>query len=156
MDFVLITSTPSPSPQFGQLVPLFLTPMYQKFCQGFPHPHPQIDPIYSLWKVDKKFGQGPPPSFGQNPKEQLLFFRETVSKRDQAPLSHVYGEIWPHSTQFWLWFLEPFRYNKSIQWDIFIEDTWTGTDKRDLNAFLRAWRKRIFQWLKLWLWWCHF
>ena len=30
--------------------------------------------IYSLWKVDKKFGQCPPPlSFGQNSKEQLLF-----------------------------------------------------------------------------------
>ena len=27
--------------------------------------------------MDKKFGQGPPPSFGQNPKEQL-FFWDTV------------------------------------------------------------------------------
>ena len=26
-----------------------------------------------LWKEDKKFWQGPPPSFGQNPAEQLLF-----------------------------------------------------------------------------------
>ena len=26
-----------------------------------------------LWKGDKKIGQGPPPSFGQNPKEQQLF-----------------------------------------------------------------------------------
>ena len=32
-----------------------------------------------LWKDDNKFGQGPPPtpSFGQNPKEQQLFIRET-------------------------------------------------------------------------------
>ena len=32
-------------------------------------------PKIHLWKGDKKFGQGPPPpSFGQNPKEHLLFF----------------------------------------------------------------------------------
>ena len=41
----------------------------------------EIDSFYwpkmHLWKGDKKFGQGPP-SFGQNPKEQQLFFRETI------------------------------------------------------------------------------
>ena len=48
LDFVQIISTPSP--QFGQFVPLFGTPMCQKIWAGVspPPPHPQIDPIYSL------------------------------------------------------------------------------------------------------------
>ena len=46
-----------------------------------PSPFPNYTNIYSLWKVDKKFGQGPPPSFGQNPEEQLLFFgRPSLSR----------------------------------------------------------------------------
>ena len=42
----------------------------------------EIDSFYGpkmhFWKGEKIFGQGPPPpSFGQNPKEQQLLFRET-------------------------------------------------------------------------------
>ena len=37
-----------------------------------------IDQKCTSWKCDKKFGQGPPPSFGQNPKEQQYFFQENV------------------------------------------------------------------------------
>ena len=50
----------------------------KNLSRGLPlPPHPQIDPKYTLWKVDKTFGQGPPsphpPLIGQTPKEQLLF-----------------------------------------------------------------------------------
>ena len=68
-----------PSPQFGQLVPLFLNANVPKnLGRGLPlPPHPQIDPIYiQFMKSGQKIWAGPcpPPSFGQNPKEQLLYF----------------------------------------------------------------------------------
>ena len=69
-------------------------------------------PKMHLWKVDKKFGQGPP-SFGQNPKEQQLFFRETFPYLSQSFHSKqliafiLPGPLWWHSrgteeeTQWW-------------------------------------------------------
>ena len=37
-----------------------------------------IDQKCTSWKCDKNLGRAlPPPSFGQNPKEQPLFVRET-------------------------------------------------------------------------------
>ena len=68
---------PLPSPKFGQLLPLFLNAnVRKKIWAGVPpsHPHPQIDPNIQFVKNGHKFGQAPPPSFGQNPKERLLFF----------------------------------------------------------------------------------
>ena len=64
-----------PTPQFGQLVPLFLNAnVPNNLSRGLPLPPlPQIDPIYTVFeKWTKSLGR-PPSSFGQNPKEQLLF-----------------------------------------------------------------------------------
>ena len=36
--------------------------------------------------------------------ESVFWSFLTKTKQDQAPPSHVHGKIWPHSTQFWLWF----------------------------------------------------
>ena len=66
-----------PPPQFRQLVALFLNANVPKnLGRGLPlPPHPQIDPIYTVCeKWTKNLGRAPPPSFGQNPKEQLLFW----------------------------------------------------------------------------------
>ena len=56
--------------------------MCQKIWAGVSSslPIPKLTQYIQFVKVDNKFGQGPPPSFGQNPKEQLLFFRETFPK----------------------------------------------------------------------------
>ena len=79
-----------------------------------------------------------PPAVGSPFMKNVVFVVFTTTKRNQALLSHVYGKIWPRSNQFWLWFLEPFRYNNSIQWDIFIEDTWTGTQTTETQTFFCA------------------
>ena len=52
--------------------------MRKKIGRGLPlPPHPQIDPIYTVCeKWTQNLGRALPP-FGQNPREQLLFFRET-------------------------------------------------------------------------------
>ena len=76
LNFVQITLTPPPSPQFGQLVPLFLTPMCQKIWAGVSPslPIPKLTQYIQFVKSGQKIWAGPsPPSIGQNPKEQLLF-----------------------------------------------------------------------------------
>ena len=66
----------------GQLVPLFLTPMCQKKWAGVSPslPMPKLTQyIYSFWKVDEKFGQGPPPPLiWTKSKRTATFFRETT------------------------------------------------------------------------------
>ena len=71
---------PSPHPYLDNLYPFFWTPLCQKFGQGTspPSPSPNWPNIYSLWKVDKKFGQGsPPPLIWTKSKRTATFFRET-------------------------------------------------------------------------------
>ena len=51
-----------------------------------------IDQKCTSWKCDKKIGQGPPPSFGQNPKEQQYILRRT-SLREPTP---IYKNILVH------------------------------------------------------------
>ena len=82
---------------------------------------------------------GAPPATG-NPFLKIVFFWSflTKTKWDQAILSHVYGKIWSRSTQFWFWSFEPFRYNISIQCDIFFEDTSTGTQTTETQTFFCA------------------
>ena len=46
-------------------------------------------------KRSKKIGQGPPPSFGQNPNKQQLFFRETL-----GPTSAQNWHFWPNMDFF--------------------------------------------------------
>ena len=50
-----------------------------------------------LWKGDNKFGLDPPPSFGQNPKEQQLF--SYVEIQDLLQIIGILEEIdsfsWP-------------------------------------------------------------
>ena len=50
--------------------------MPKNLGRGLPlPPHPQIDPIYTVCeKWTEKLGRPTRPSFGQSPKEQLLFF----------------------------------------------------------------------------------
>ena len=58
--------------------------MCHKIWSPPPSPSPNWPNTYSLWKVDTKFGQGVPPlpqSFGQNPKEQLLFLGRSSLRR---------------------------------------------------------------------------
>ena len=99
MDFVQITSTlPPPSLQFGQLIHLFseveiqglndsvglkivnvlyiILYIYNLKKNSLKFKFSTLEEIDSFidqkctsWKCNKKFGQGPPPSFGQNPIE---------------------------------------------------------------------------------------
>ena len=77
--FVQITSTPPspPSPQFGQLVPLFLNAnVPKKLGRGLPlPPHPQIDPIYTVCeKWTKILGRAlPPPHLDKIQKNSYFF-----------------------------------------------------------------------------------
>ena len=51
-------------------------------------------PKMHLWKGDKNFGQGPSsPSFGQNPKEQIIFFVKP-SLIDQFIFTRSYAALW--------------------------------------------------------------
>ena len=49
-------------------------------------------PKMHLWKGDNKFGQGPPPSFGQNPKEQHLFFVKPSLRGYDCKMSFILFE----------------------------------------------------------------
>ena len=74
--FVQITSTP-PSPQFGQLVPLFLNAnVPNNLGRGLPlPPHPQIDPIYTVCeKWTKNLGRALPPPHLDKIQNNSYFF----------------------------------------------------------------------------------
>ena len=64
-----------PPPNLDNLYHFFERQCAKKFGQGSPPPSPSPNwpNIYSLWKVDKNFGQGPPPLIWTNWIEQLFF-----------------------------------------------------------------------------------
>ena len=66
----------TPPPNLDNLYHFLNTNVPKNLGRGLPlPPSPQIDPIYTVCeKWTKNLGRALPPSFGQNPKEQLLFF----------------------------------------------------------------------------------
>ena len=63
LNFVQITLTPPPSPQFGQLVPLFLTPICQTISAVVTPslPIPKLTQYIQFVKSGQKNWAGPPP-----------------------------------------------------------------------------------------------
>ena len=76
LNFVQITSTPPLI--WTTCTTFFEHQCAQKFGQGspLPSPSPNWPNIYSLWKVDKEFGQGPHPPHLDKIQRTATFFRE--------------------------------------------------------------------------------
>ena len=74
LDFVRI-NPPSPPPNLDNLFHFYWTPMCQKIWAGVSPslPIPKLTQFIQILKSGQKIWACPPPSFGQNPKEQLLF-----------------------------------------------------------------------------------
>ena len=80
LNFVQITLTPPPSPQFGQLVPLFLTPICQTIWAVVTPslPIPKLTQYTVCEKWTNNVGRLPPLLIWTKSKRTATFFRETV------------------------------------------------------------------------------
>ena len=84
LNFVQITLTPPPSPQFGQLVPLFLTPICQTISAVVTPslPIPKLTQYIQFVKSGQKNLGSPPHLIWTKSKRTATFFRETIPKTD--------------------------------------------------------------------------
>ena len=136
--------------------------------------YPFYWPKMHLWKGDKKFGQAPPPSFGQNPKEQQFFLRKpsliimkivtmivmmptmkempdllrALGRNSTIHTHHPFSHLFSFIFLLFCWYLYFFQYLGFEFWSHFDLNCRNPT-RDELNTIMAEVRHFIIEWLVL-------